>query len=126
MRSGDDGYINVPEGEIMMTLEGHTSYVNCMIQLTDGRLVSGSDDNTLKIWDTISGSCLMTLEGHTNSVFCVTQLTYGRLVSSSIDNTLRIWDTISGSCLMTLEGHNYCRFSVKENTKRRRKIKNTK
>jgi hypothetical protein len=30
--------------------------VNSMIQLTDGRLVSGSDDNTIKILDTISGS----------------------------------------------------------------------
>ena len=35
----------------------------CCIELTDGRLVSGSYDSTLKIWDTISGSCLMTLKG---------------------------------------------------------------
>jgi len=40
MRPGDDGYINVPEGETMMTLEGHTHCVHCVIQLTDDRLVN--------------------------------------------------------------------------------------
>ena len=105
MRPGDNGYINVPEGETMKTLEGHTDGVICVIQLFDGRLVSGGIDTTLRIWDTISGSCLMTLEGHMNSVWCVIQLADGRLVSGSFDYTLRIWDTISGSCLMTLEGH---------------------
>ena len=62
----------------------------CVIQLTDGRLVSG-----LKIWDTISGSCLMTLEGHTESVWFVTQLTDGRLVSGSDDSTIKIWNIMS-------------------------------
>ena len=105
MRPGDDGYINVPEGKIMKTLEGHTNDVRCVIQLTDGRLASCCDDNTIKIWDTISGRCLMTLEGHTNYVPFVIQLTDGRLVSGSRDSTIKIWDTISGICLMTLEGH---------------------
>ena len=78
-----------------MTLEGHTGIVRCVIQLTDGRVVSGSYDNTLRIWDTISGSCLMTLEGHIAGIFCVTQLTDGRLVSGSGDNTIRIWNIMS-------------------------------
>ena len=94
MRPGD-GYINVPEGEIMMTLEGHTDWVNCVIQFTDGRLVSGGEDGILKIWDTISGSCLMTLRGHIGRVKSVVQLLDGRLVSGSEDNTLKIWNTMS-------------------------------
>ena len=107
MRPGDDGYINAPEGETMMNLEGHTDWVNCVIQLADGHLVSCCVDNTIKIWDTISGSCLMTLEGHTNSVLCVIQLTDGRLLSGSYDSKIKIWDTISGSCIMTLQGHTF-------------------
>jgi len=85
--------------------------VRCLIQLSDGRLVSGSADVTLKIWDTISGRCLITLQGHTESVYCMIQLTDGRLVSGSDDSTIKIWDTISGSCLMTLQGNTegvYC------------------
>ena len=95
MRPGDDGYINVQEGKTMMTLMGHTRDVFCVIQLTDGRLVTGSWDTTIKIWDTISGSCLNTLEGHTGRVYCVIQLTDGRLVSGSEDDTLRIWNILS-------------------------------
>ena len=34
--------------------------------LSDGRVVSGSVDNTLKVWDSVSGRCLQTLSGHTN------------------------------------------------------------
>ena len=34
--------------------------------LSDGRVVSGSCDNTLKVWDSVSGQCLQTLSGHTD------------------------------------------------------------
>ena len=33
--------------------------------LSDGRVVSGSADKTLKVWDSVSGRCLQTLKGHT-------------------------------------------------------------
>ena len=36
-----------------------------MALTADGRIVSGSDDNTIKVWDLASGRLLRTLEGHT-------------------------------------------------------------
>ena len=37
----------------------------------DGRrVVSGSDDGTLKVWDVATGKCVATLEGHSNIVRC--------------------------------------------------------
>ena len=35
------------------TLKGHTNWVNTLQVLPDGRIVSGSDDNTIKIWTNI-------------------------------------------------------------------------
>ena len=67
--------------------EGHTDYVTCVLQLSDGRLVSGSSDDTLILWDVSSGTCLSTLRGHTDYVTCVLQLTDSRLVSGSSDDT---------------------------------------
>ncbi|WP_257263326.1 F-box/WD40 repeat-containing protein [Endozoicomonas sp. ONNA2] len=35
----------------VMTLNGHTDWVNSVTPLADGRLASGSDDKTVKVWD---------------------------------------------------------------------------
>ena len=32
------------------TLIGHTDYVRCLLYLPDGRILSGSDDKTMRIW----------------------------------------------------------------------------
>ncbi|KAF2682496.1 HET-domain-containing protein [Lentithecium fluviatile CBS 122367] len=48
----------------LQTLEGHSSSVNSVAFSHDSaRLASGSDDNTVKIWDASSGACLSTLKG---------------------------------------------------------------
>ena len=40
-----------PEPRLEMELAGHTDRVKCVALLADGRIVSGSGDNTVKIWD---------------------------------------------------------------------------
>ncbi len=37
----------------------------------DGTLASGSDDRTIKIWNTITGQEIKTLTGHTDYVDCL-------------------------------------------------------
>ena len=69
-------------------------------------MVSGSGDNTLKLWDLESGQCLRTFEGHTSAVFSVCVHPDGQwIVSGSWDKTLKLWDLASGECLRTFEGH---------------------
>ncbi len=97
--------------EATHTLSGHTSSVYCMAVLPDGRIISGSNDKTLRVWDAESGQCLNTLSGHTSYVSCVAVLPDGRIISGSNDETLRVWDTESGQCLKTLNGYSgpvYC------------------
>ncbi|RAP34167.1 hypothetical protein DID80_07575 [Candidatus Marinamargulisbacteria bacterium SCGC AAA071-K20] len=92
-------------------LHGHTDWVNSVTQLEDGRLVSASNDNTLKVWDLTQDQgqeCVATLQGHTSLVRSVTQLEDGRLVSASFDSTLKVWDLTRAQgqeCVATLEGH---------------------
>ena len=77
----------------------------------DGRrVVSGSCDNTLKVWDVATGECVATLEGHSSAVRCevisVAVFPDGRrVVSASDDKTLKVWDVETGECVATLEGH---------------------
>ena len=43
----------------------------------DGRrVVSGSEDKTLKVWDVATGECVATLEGHSNRVRCGVRCTF--------------------------------------------------
>jgi WD40 repeat protein len=70
------------------------------------RIVSGSDDHTLRVWDAASGAQLAVLRGHENGVMSVSYSPDGtRIVSGSDDHTLRVWDAASGAELAVLRGH---------------------
>jgi WD40 repeat protein len=74
---------------------------------SDGKLVaSGSDDRTVKLWDTATGAPQQTLEGHSDSVNAVAFSSDGKLVaSSSYDGRVKLWDAITGALQQTLDGH---------------------
>ena len=58
----------------VQVLQGHTGYVNCVVELGDGRVVSGSADKSLRVWDVGTGQCVQVLRGHTDGVWYVMQL----------------------------------------------------
>jgi WD40 repeat protein len=73
--------------------------------LGDGRLASGSDDNTIRLWDPDSGACERVFKGHQGSVNALAVLGDGRLASGSDDHTIRLWDPASGACERVFQGH---------------------
>ena len=70
------------------------------------RVLTGSDDNTARLWDAASGKPIATLSGHTGSVDAVAFSPDGaRVLTGSDDNTARLWDAASGKPVATLGGH---------------------
>ncbi|KAG0374437.1 hypothetical protein BGX24_010402 [Mortierella sp. AD032] len=84
-------------------LPGHTEGIYC-IQFDGYKVISGSRDTTIKIWDIRSGDCIRTYSGHTASVLCL-QYDETRIVSGSSDTSILVWDLESGQILQRLDGH---------------------
>ncbi|OCH95241.1 WD40 repeat-like protein [Obba rivulosa] len=67
-------------------------------------LISGSLDNTIKLWDIDTGKAVKTLFGHIEGVWAVASDKL-RLVSGSHDRTIKVWVREEGRCMATLVGH---------------------
>jgi uncharacterized caspase-like protein len=69
-------------------------------------VLSGSEDNTVKLWDAATGREIRTFSGHSDSVTSVGFSPDGRQVlSGSEDNTVKLWDTATGREIRTFSGH---------------------
>lgn len=77
---------------------------------SDNILLSGSSDNTIKVWSLKSCHNIMTLVGHGNAVTCLSLTDSHRIISGSLDRTIKLWDLKTGVCCQSLdwmssEGH---------------------
>ncbi|XP_064629049.1 uncharacterized protein LOC135488385 [Lineus longissimus] len=88
----------------VVDIKGHTHSVFC-VTFDYRRMVTGSLDRTIKLWDIKTGNLLQTLRGHLKGVWCLQFFTDSLLVSGSYDCTLRIWNLRTGLTLRTLIGH---------------------
>ena len=86
---------------------GHSDMISAVAFSRDGtRVLSGSDDSTLKLWDVPTGALLRTCVGHSGAVSSVAFSPDGtRLLSGSADKTLKLWDAATGALLRTIKGH---------------------
>ncbi|WP_176698092.1 NB-ARC domain-containing protein [Candidatus Nitrospira nitrosa] len=96
-----------PDPALVRTLGGHGDWVrSCAINVTGQWIVSGADDQMIKVWDRHTGECLRTLKGHSGEVrSCAIDPTGQWIVSGSSDGMVKIWDLHTGDCLRTLKGH---------------------
>jgi WD40 repeat protein len=98
-------------------LIGHENKVSSICYSPDSkRLVSGSEDQTVHVWDTQECTPVHVLYGHSDSVTSVDFSSDNNFIASaSQDQTVRIWDANKGNCFKVLKGHskpvNSVRFS---------------
>ena len=97
-------------------LTNHTSTVICLCVLNDGRLVSGSYDKSIIIYNKITYQPDLIIKEHSNDVYCIIQLSSGELVSCSGDKTVKLF-SINGvqyKLLQTLNYHTSSAFKIVE------------
>ena len=89
------------------TLRGHSGGIINVVFSPDGqRILSGSEDNTAKVWEVATGRELLTLKGHVAGVWSGAFSPNGRrMVTGSGDQTAKVWDAATGKELFTLKGH---------------------
>ncbi|KAK7008318.1 WD40-repeat-containing domain protein [Favolaschia claudopus] len=78
--------------------KAHTGWVQSVAYSPDGsKIVSGSMDTSLRLWDARTGAQLNVLQGHSGTVFSA--------VFSPTAKEIIIWDAATGACLETQTWH---------------------
>ncbi|MEH2349275.1 MAG: serine/threonine-protein kinase [Nostoc sp.] len=98
---------NRPCYSLLATLSGHAWAVLTVAFSPDGQiLATGSDDNTIKLWEVNTGQLICTLVGHSWSVVAVAFTADGEtLLSASCDKTVKLWKVSTAEEIVTLSGH---------------------
>jgi WD40 repeat protein len=114
----------IAEMKPLITLTGHTDKVLSVTFSPDGkRIVSGSSDGTVKVWNAENGKVILTLKGHKDKVFSVAFSPDGKRIVSGggvfqpemempVVGDVKLWDAETGKEIRSFEGHKRCVYSV--------------
>lgn len=87
-----------------LAFTAHPRHVITCLQFDDDKIITGSDDTLIHIYDTKTGKLLKKLEGHEGGVWAL-QYEGNVLVSGSTDRSVRVWDIEKGLCTQVFYGH---------------------
>jgi F-box and WD-40 domain protein CDC4 len=82
----------------------HGRHVVTCLQFDDDKILTGSDDTKIHVYNARDGSLRTVLDGHEGGVWAL-QCVGRTLVSGSTDRTVRVWDAESGECRHVFHGH---------------------
>ncbi|MFB0554771.1 MAG: protein kinase [Phycisphaerae bacterium] len=111
LRGWEWNRLNYIQDESLITIHTHQTGVSCAALSSDGQcIITGGEDNTIRIWDVQSSSEMMTLRGHQDKDWnCIQSVAFSpddkKIVSGSGDETIKLWDAQSGDEVATLRGH---------------------
>src|SRR5207302_5942126 len=88
-------------------MAGHESWVTSLVLLPDGkRLLSGSWDGTVRVWDVETAKELAVLEAHESKIYAVAVSPDGKRAASAGGNgEVFVWNLEDNSQVARLEGH---------------------
>jgi len=102
---GEDAWEKATTSDPVIVLVGHAKEVIALGTNNQGLLVTGSADNTAKLWDIKTQSCVQTFVGHQYPVWGVALLDSGDVVTVSGDQTIKIWDSTTGQIKKDIKDH---------------------
>jgi WD40 repeat protein len=99
------GAVGTTKGQCIQALAGEHARSVSSLQFDERRIVSGSPDWSVRVWDRITGRCVEALEEHMRGVFCV-RFDRQKLVTGGGDRLVKVWDWDDDLwCVNTLRGH---------------------
>lgn len=86
---------------------GHLASVYCVLfDQTGSIIVTGADDNLLKVWSAVDGRLIATFRGHSGQITDITINKENTLIASgSLDKTIRVWSLQDTCPIAVLQGH---------------------
>lgn len=87
-----------------LAFRAHQRHVVTCLQFDADKILTGSDDTNINVYDTQTGVLRAKLEGHEGGVWAL-QYEGNVLVSGSTDRSVRVWDIEKGICTQVFQGH---------------------
>ncbi|KAF2866937.1 WD repeat-containing protein pop1 [Massariosphaeria phaeospora] len=87
-----------------IAFRAHQRHVVTCLQFDTDKILTGSDDTNINVYDTKTGALRSRLEGHEGGVWAL-QYEGNTLVSGSTDRSVRVWDIEKGTCTQVFQGH---------------------
>ena len=101
------GGMNSSKYDCVKTIEeAHDERIVCLIELSSGKIATGSYDCSIKIWNLNTFECEKTIREN-DCVLCLLEFEKDMILSGTNGNTINLWDLKNtfGQCLHTYEGH---------------------
>lgn len=87
-----------------LAFRAHQRHVVTCLQFDADKILTGSDDMKINVYDTQTGALRKILTGHEGGVWAL-QYEGNTLVSGSTDRSVRVWDIKEGICTQVFQGH---------------------
>ena len=97
--------------KILKTFEGHQDIVTTVIELSNGKLATCSEDKTIKIWNSLEKKAEATLKGE-ESFLCLCELDPQYILSGGKDGIVKKWSLQSKEVEMNYLGHTKWIYSI--------------